>query len=85
MLLQNPRTETPAEGQSAPTCRHHWVIAPPNGPVSSGVCQICQEVREFHNTIEMPKWGQEKIWPAAAARRAYLATPRRVPMKGYLG
>ena len=44
------------EGQSAPACSHHWVIEPANGSVSQGVCQICQEAREFKNSIEWEYW-----------------------------
>ena len=32
-------------------CRHHWVIEPANGPISWGECQICQEGKEFQNSI----------------------------------
>ena len=37
-------------------CQHHWVIDAPNGPVSRGVCKLCQEVREFENSIDVNKW-----------------------------
>ena len=37
-------------------CPHHWVIDRPNGPVSRGVCKLCQEVREFENSINANKW-----------------------------
>ena len=30
-------------------CVHHWVIEPPEGPVSKGVCKICGAEREFDN------------------------------------
>ena len=33
-------------------CAHHWVIEPPNGPVSEGLCQRCGERREFTNSAE---------------------------------
>lgn len=32
------------------TCRHHWDIKVPEGPVSLGVCRYCGEVREFQNS-----------------------------------
>ena len=40
-------------------CPHHWVIEPAHGSVSEGVCQICQEVREFKNSIGW-EYGQRK-------------------------
>lgn len=41
----------------APDCTHHWVIDTPSGPVSSGVCKACGEVREFRNYLEnSPPW-----------------------------
>jgi protein associated with RNAse G/E len=30
-------------------CKHHWLIAEPNGPTSRGVCKRCGAVREFYN------------------------------------
>ncbi len=51
MLPEHKPTPTEAVGQSVPACLHHWVIEPPNGPLSQGKCQICQEVREFKNSI----------------------------------
>ena len=33
-------------------CRHHWIIETANGPVSRGMCRICQETREFRNSID---------------------------------
>ena len=31
-------------------CQHHWMIAPPTGPTSSGVCRNCKEERTFENS-----------------------------------
>jgi len=31
-------------------CIHHWKIEDANGPLSTGVCQLCGEVRDFHNS-----------------------------------
>lgn len=36
----------------ASNCAHHWVIDRANGPVSEGVCQRCEEKREFSNSAE---------------------------------
>ena len=51
MLLQQDLTLTPIETEIAVTCRHYWIIEPAEGPVSQGVCQNCQEIKEFQNSI----------------------------------
>jgi hypothetical protein len=33
------------------TCRHHWLIEPPSGPTSKGVCKLCGEVKVFDNIL----------------------------------
>jgi hypothetical protein len=33
-------------------CKHHWVIEPPDGPTSKGVCKVCGEVKVFDNILE---------------------------------
>ncbi len=38
--------------QSQSQCTHHWVIDPPNGPISYGTCKKCGETKEFVN------WGR---------------------------
>ena len=40
----------------ASNCAHHWMIEPPNGPLSDGVCQRCGEKREFMNSAEWRPW-----------------------------
>lgn len=35
--------------QDQATCRHHWVIESPTGPISRGVCKVCGAVKEFQN------------------------------------
>ena len=40
------------EAPVAQTCCQHWNIQPADGPVSSGVCQICSETREFKNSMD---------------------------------
>ena len=44
----------------AQTCRHHWVIDAPDGPVSRGKCRACGEARDFKNTIDSTPWGEEQ-------------------------
>jgi hypothetical protein len=38
-------------GSSLPEakCPHHWLIDPPQGPTSMGVCKLCGATREFDN------------------------------------
>jgi len=33
------------------TCIHFWVIEPPHGPTSHGVCTLCGIERDFQNWI----------------------------------
>lgn len=33
-------------------CTHYWIIEPPLGPVSEGVCKICGAKQIFPNSIE---------------------------------
>ncbi len=49
--VENMLAQAVLEEQTKPTCRHHWVIEPANGPVSWGVCQVCHEGKEFKNSI----------------------------------
>ena len=39
-------------------CSHHWVIDAAKGPISRGVCRLCQEVRDFKNAPSMHSWGK---------------------------
>ena len=49
-----PRTETQDRLRDyiVSHCAHHWVIDRPDGPLSEGVCQRCDERREFSNSGE---------------------------------
>ena len=42
-------------------CQHHWLIEAADGPVSRGVCKLCQLVREFMNTVGVDKWGYFRL------------------------
>ena len=33
-------------------CKHHWIIETANGPISTGKCRLCKEVKEFDNSTE---------------------------------
>ena len=35
---------------NADSCEHYWLIEPPTGPTSDGVCRLCGEKREFENS-----------------------------------
>jgi hypothetical protein len=56
---------TGVEDKSLPACHHHWIIEPANGSVSRGVCQACEEVREFKNSIEWEYGGRKPGRPAS--------------------
>ena len=49
----------PGKEQEDAACRHYWIIEAPTGPVSRGVCRVCNSVREFKNYIEAAPWGDE--------------------------
>lgn len=51
------------------TCVHEWQIQPPDGPTSSGTCQLCHETREFLNHIDTENW-KEKGVKSKAAKKA---------------
>lgn len=44
------------------SCHHHWVIDPPNGPLSAGHCKLCGRKRKFPNSSE------DSIWDGAEGR-----------------
>lgn len=38
-------------GTKTSDCVHHWQIAIANGPISAGTCKLCNEERDFVNSI----------------------------------
>tara|TARA_Y100001970_G_C13471086_1_gene479710 strand:- start:6 stop:173 length:168 start_codon:yes stop_codon:yes gene_type:complete len=41
----------------------HWIIDQPNGPTSLGTCKVCNETKEFRNSMPGSGWdrnGQTK-------------------------
>jgi hypothetical protein len=36
-------------------CLHHWLLEPPNGPVTEGVCKKCDLTKEFDNSENINK------------------------------
>ncbi len=55
----------PDEGQESSECKHHWLIESPQGPVSRGICQLCDATREFKNYIDAISWGEESSQSSA--------------------
>ncbi len=51
-VIERERTEE----DEGPRCRHHWVIASPQGATSPGKCKICGEEREFRNSAADTIW-----------------------------
>jgi len=47
---------------------HHWIIDEPNGPVSSGLCKICFDRRDFRNSSEESGWRNTLV---ASGRRYF--------------
>ena len=46
---------------------------PADGPISSGSCQVCGEIREFKNYVESATWGDARA--AGKGASATSATP----------
>jgi hypothetical protein len=44
-----PPATAEAEAETEPTCVHHWIIEPPAGASSMGICKVCGAEREFQN------------------------------------
>ena len=51
-------------------CAHHWLIETSQGSMSEGVCRLCGEKREFHNSLEAFSW----VTQAKKARQAKAAS-----------
>ena len=58
-MIQQVTRSAPEQELEKAVCRHHWVIDAPTGPVSRGVCQLCDEVRVFKNYIDSAPWSEE--------------------------
>ena len=77
MVRQQTRP-MPGRETETETCRHHWLIEAPTGPVSVGVCQICEDVREFKNYIEAAPWTEDSTAAQSGARYSEGASPENV-------
>ena len=51
MVIERETVDLSLEETNSPTCQHHWIIEPANGRISWGECQVCHEIKEFHNSI----------------------------------
>ncbi len=58
-VIENPVQGTP-EGMEKETCIHYWIIDPPYGPVSDGVCRKCGDVKQFQNYLPRSTWDTEQ-------------------------
>ncbi len=67
------------ETTESSTCRHHWVIDSPAGPVSNGICRLCGEVREFRNSLE------DSYWRGDDVTLGHVSTGGRIPVSMNLG
>ncbi|MDD5093020.1 MAG: hypothetical protein PHV74_01375 [Dehalococcoidia bacterium] len=65
-MTQTTLTE-PAETRPKGNCVHHWIIEPPEGEVSKGVCKICGTEKEFKNHLACSAWDNES--PRFSRRR----------------
>ena len=54
--------------QEVSVCRHYWVVEPPAGETSGGVCKLCGATRSFPNSPYPQGFVGE------AERSAYFAT-----------
>lgn len=44
-------------------CKHYWLIEPPNGANSNGICKKCSTTRDFTNSIQEQNMSyKEKMW-----------------------
>ena len=48
--LRKPEKKV-AENRSPKNCVHYWLIEPPLGPISKGICKICGAEKDFLNYV----------------------------------
>ncbi len=68
MTGQATTAQPTADQPGQPQCQHHWLIEPPSGPLSRGVCKHCAEERYFMNAP--PEWTGEERHAAEAPETA---------------
>lgn len=45
-----------ADGETAMSCVHHFMLEPPHGPISQGVCKFCGFKKDHQNRLDEPSW-----------------------------
>ncbi|MDD5093915.1 MAG: hypothetical protein PHV74_05985 [Dehalococcoidia bacterium] len=56
LTKDNPSlNESLVQDRPAEQCIHHWVIDPPSGPTSKGLCKRCGEEKDFPNLLPSDK------------------------------
>ena len=70
MMTEMSAKEAPldSDAQVSTTCQHYWMIDKPAGPVSTGVCRVCGEEREFRNYVEGSSWSNDVTLDQLAGR-----------------
>lgn len=68
MVVHELSVSSHTERVSSVDCRHHWIIEPPEGPVSQGMCHLCNEVKQFRNFLEEAPWKEDWPWAAKVDR-----------------
>ena len=54
-IIERPVKQLEQENE-VQSCVHHWIIEPPDGPVSSGYCRKCGVEKQFQNYFPHSKW-----------------------------
>ncbi len=64
--------------EARPTHQHHWTIAEANGPISGGVCKLCNAHRDFANWLSTTDFigGDERSGSASNSNSGYGSGPR---------
>ena len=65
--------------QQVDTCRHHWVIAAPQGATSMGRCKACGETREFSNSAGDALWERDGGAGSASWNSSVRPSPLGLP------
>ena len=49
-------------------CIHHWILEPPNGPVTEGICKKCDRIKKFDNSENLNKRARRNPVTGAVTR-----------------
>jgi len=70
-------------------CKHHWIVEPPSGHVSKGVCKNCKATKDFYNSnpkdTKIPRYNKKTdttvltpdVYVSTIASRRYFARSNR--------